>query len=185
VTQGAILAIGVLIVLALWILGAYNRVIGLRGAIVTAWDAISPVLGQRADAVRQLVALLCEHLVDERGSCDAALAAQAELDLAVDAASRRRLGGLPVEPVVAADAALAGMLTRLHSLGEQLAGSAEAATTEIPIRAALTQLAVVAARLRFERGRFNEAAAAYNAAIGQFPTRLLAPMFRFEPAARW
>ena len=32
------------------------------------------------------------------------------------------------------------------------------------------------------RQRFNQACVAYNEAITQFPTRLLAPVFRFETA---
>ena len=37
-------------------------------------------------------------------------------------------------------------------------------------------------RLLESRQRFNTASTAYNRAIKQFPTRLLAPVFRFEAA---
>ena len=40
----------------------------------------------------------------------------------------------------------------------------------------------LAVRMRFMRQGFNDAANAYNLAVTQFPTRLLARVFRFELA---
>jgi LemA protein len=180
-----VLIIAALVVLALWMLGAHNRVTGLRGSIVVAWDLIDPLLRRRAQILKALVETLREQLADEKGSFDAAFAAQGELDSAMAAVSRKRASAVSVQTLAVADAALTTAMTRLHSLGEQAARSHDAEDGGVSTRAALAELAEIEPRLRFARQSFNDAVTAYNQAIVQFPTRLLMSLFSFEPGSRW
>jgi len=48
----------------------------------------------------------------------------------------------------------------------------------------LAELEAIEQRLAFRRQVFNQASHQYNEAVGQFPTRLLTPFFRFGAAGR-
>ena len=77
-----------------------------------------------------------------------------------------------------ADAVLVATLPRLMALVEQ-----HHALVALPeVAEAMSALGQIRPRIAFARTAFNEAGAAYNAAVAQFPTRLLGPVFRFGQA---
>jgi LemA protein len=85
-----------------------------------------------------------------------------------------------VAALARADAALEPVLARLIALIEHQADWRE----HDALVAALQALRDQAPRWQFGRQVFNEAGAAYNAAVLQFPTRLLAGVFRFGRAGQ-
>ena len=175
-TSGSWVALVVAALLAFWMLGAHNRVVALRNAIVVAWSQCEPRLLQRAQAVLLLVEQLRPLLLTEVGTLDAARHAQALLAAACDAARPRPTLADAVLHVARCDAALAPTLTRLTALAELLQPpDAEVAST-------LQQLRELEDGLRFARQRYNDAVEIYNQATRQWPTRLLAPLFRFDAA---
>jgi LemA protein len=79
-----------------------------------------------------------------------------------------------------ADAVLAAVMVRLVALAEQQ-GDLQ---SDAAVQAALKALRELPPRLAFARQMFNDAGAAYNQATQQFPTRLLASLYRFGQAGR-
>ncbi len=77
-----------------------------------------------------------------------------------------------------------GAITSLR-LAEDILGEARA---RLPVHGAVgaelpdlgRELAQVDTTLAFARGRFNDAVSAYNAALRQFPTRLIAGLFQLS-----
>lgn len=176
--QGSTLGwLALLAVLGLWMLGAYNRLTALRAAILAAWAPLEAAFQARAQAFDTLLALAAEPLAGERAACDAVATAQAALASAVDQARRRPLAAEGMTELAKADAVLAAVSLRLLALVEQ----AEALRGEPAVKAALQALQELRPRLQFSRQAYNEAVQRYNAALAQFPTRLLGPVFRFEP----
>ena len=170
-THLAVVALGIVVVL--WLLGAYNRLVAMRNAIHQAWAKVQEALDQRGPTVPPLVAALREPMAAEQGALDAWLAAQSQAALVASAMRSQPLAEARALAWVAAEAALAAAASRVLALLEQ--------------QADLQQLAEVAAladgwregqaRLPFVRQVFNEAASGYNAAVAVFPTHLVARAF--------
>ena len=177
-TQLLTLAIAALLVF--WMVGAYNRLVALRNAIGQAWAKVDEAQRQRAAAGEPLLGALREPLAAEQGALDALTAALAEAAKAAAA-----MGGRPVAQDhagawLAAESTLAPLASRVFALFEHdvaLRGQADIAAPAAAWREAQTKIG-------FARQLFNEAAVAYNEAVTLFPTRLLAPMFRFGLAGR-
>jgi LemA protein len=161
-----------------WMLGAHNRVVALRTAIVTAWGQVDAALQTRLQALATLRGAVEPRLVAEQAALDAVAAAQSQLQLAAETLRARPTDAAGAEALAKAEAALAPALVRLSSLIEQHADWRDEADVAGP----LATLREAAPRWQFVRQVYNDAAVAYNAAIRQFPTRLLTRVFRFTPA---
>ncbi|MDO9074180.1 MAG: LemA family protein [Rubrivivax sp.] len=167
-------------VLMFWTVGAYNRLVLLRGAIAGAWAKVDEALQQRGVAAEALLAALREPLAAEQ---DALAAWQATLAEAARAAAT--LGARPVVQAhavawVAAEAVLAAAASRVFALLEQQAELRQ----RQPVAGQVLAWQEAGKRLRFARQLFNEAAVPYDEAIATFPTNLLVRVFRFEAAGR-
>ena len=167
-----------LAVLFFWMLGAHNRVVALRTAIVTAWGQVETTLQDRLQALATLRAAVDPRLPNEQAALDAVSNAQALLLQAGNALGSRPTDPAGAESLARAEAALAPALVRLSSLIEQHADWRD----EPDVAGPLATLRELAPRWQFVRQMYNDAATAYNAAIRQFPTRLLTRVFRFTPA---
>jgi len=178
VSTQQLLLIAAAALLLSWALGAHNRLVALRNAIIAAWAQVDEPLKRRAAALTALVAGLRQHLPDESSALDAALAAQAQLQAAADALGARPALAPRASALSAAEATLSAALSRLLALLEQRSGLA-GADDLAPHVAALRD---AAQRLAFARQLFNDAVRQYNDAAHQFPTRLLARLFGFGAA---
>ena len=172
------LAIGALLVF--WMVGAYNRMMALRNVIGQAWAKVDEALRQRAAAAVPLLAALREPLAAEQGALDSVQAALAEATRSANSMAARPVHEGHAAAWVAAEATLAASASRVFALLEH---SAELRAQEA-VAAGAGAWREADARLVFARQLYNEASAAYNAAIALFPTRLLVPMLRFERAGR-
>jgi LemA protein len=178
VSTQQLLLIATAALLVFWMLGAHNRLVALRNAIIAAWAQVDEPLRRRAVALTALVAGLREHLPDENSALDAALAAQSQLQAAADALGARPALAPRAVALAAAESGLAAALSRLLALLEQrrdLAMADDLAPHLATLRDAMQ-------RLVFARQLFNDAVRSYNEAAHQFPTRLLAGLFGFGAA---
>lgn len=164
--------------LVFWTLGAHNRLVSLRNAIIAAWLQVDEPLRRRAAAIEALLGPLRTMLPDEQPSLDAVAEAQAQVQATADALRARPALAPRAAALAAAEATLAPAVARLLALLEQ--------HTALPAAAALApQVAVlhdVGQRLVFARQLFNDAVRQYNQAARQFPTRLLSRLFGFDEA---
>lgn len=170
--------IALVVVLGLWVLGAYNRIIALRGSLSAAWQQFDVVLRQRQQAIGALMEQISESMPGERAALDAVVAGQVQVATAAEVLARKPGSADTAAVMARAEGALAAALSRLVALIEhhpELMAQDE-------VRAPLATLGEVKPALDFTRKRFNEDAERYNAAIEQFPTRLLNQLFRFERA---
>jgi LemA protein len=167
-------------VLVFWMVGAYNRLVELRNAIGAAWQLVDDALRRRGDAIVPLVAALRGPLSAEHGALDALLAAQAQVRAAADALGAKPVTAPLVGALIAAEAAMASASSRVLALLEQQSEL----RTEPAVAPHATALREGSARLVFARQLFNEAGQAYDDALHQFPTRLLAGLFGFGDAGR-
>lgn len=170
-----LLAVGVF-----WVIGAYQRLAALRGAVTAAWQQADDALRRRAGAVAPLIAELRGPLVGEGAALDALLTAHAQVLAAADAVRARPQLAAVTEALVKAEAAMASSLSRVLALLD-LHPELKA---QDGVAAPLQVLAEAMPRWDFARQLFNETAQAYDSAAVQFPTRLLTRVFGFGPAGR-
>jgi LemA protein len=167
-------------VLVFWMVGAYNRLVALRTRLGGAYAQVDDLLQRRAAAVRALATALRGPLSAETPALDAMLAAQAQVASAADALRARPVMASHAAALVAAEALMRSSSSRVLALVEQHPALV-AAPDIAPTLATLHELPT---RLGFARQVYNDAAAAYNEAARQFPTRLLTRLYGFGTAGR-
>jgi LemA protein len=172
--------LGTAALLVFWMVGAYNRLVALRTAIGSAFQQVDDLLQRRAAAAEPLVAAAREPMAAEAGALDAWLAAAAQVRSAADALRARPVMASLAAALAAAEAGMSATGSRVLALLEQHPEVA----TQPAVASLLATLREVEPRLAFARQLFNDEAAVYNDAVALFPTRLLAPMFRFGLAGR-
>ncbi len=163
--------------LLFWAVGAYNRLVRLRGDIARAFGPVDTQIQQRHGLLMQwLDALRALH--HEPQPVDAVFAACGQLQAACD-----MLRGSPGAANAAvslrlAEATLQSARTRLTA--EQPAKPE--LLTRLGAEVLAEELAAADSTLGFARSQFNQAITAYNDAQRQFPTSVIAGLFHFSGA---
>ncbi|MFO1339871.1 MAG: LemA family protein [Burkholderiaceae bacterium] len=173
----SLLKLGAAAVLLFWVVGAYNRLTRLRGAIGSAWSQIDELLARRATVIDALGGALREPLADEATTLAALAQAEQHQRSAALAVRARPAHAAALMAWVVAEAELASPLARLQALLEQRPGLAGSEQVQ-PWR---QQLAEFAPRLVYARQAFSDAARAYSDALEEFPTRWVARLFSMRP----
>ena len=167
--------VGLWIVVAVavfWTVGAYNRLVSLRNALVRSFDPVDQqfsarhaLLERQSEAIGAVLSTAAERLETLRAAC-------LQTDMA--RAHAKAHPGAPgaITSLRLADDILAEARARLPV---QAIGGVDMSALNAELGAADTALA-------FARRQFNETVLAYNHAIRQIPTRLIAAIFGFAPA---
>ena len=158
--------------LLFWIVGAYNRLVRLRGAIVRRFAPVDAQFRLRHGLLQQQIDALAPVLPNAAPRIDALRAASQQVETAC-AHARQRPGA-------------AGAITSLR-LADDILGEARA---RLPVQSVAgldlselnAQLTASDATLAFARRQFNDAVMVYNAAVNQFPTLLIVGLFGFRSA---
>jgi len=165
-------------VLLFWAVGAYNRLVSLRNGISRAFVPVDAQVRQRHLLLEQWVDALRPLLEHDPQALDAVLAACGQLQAACDVVRARPSAARPMASLRLAEETLSDARMRLKSelpaKPEMLAGLGVSALAE--------ELAAADSTLGFARRQFNEATQTYNDALHQFPTWVIAGVFRFRGA---
>ncbi len=180
-SDAAWVLIAVAAVLGFWVLGAYNRLVALRNTVADAWAQADEAQRRRGVGTEQLVAALRAPLAGEQGALDALWSAQTQSARAAGAMSARPLINQNAHAWAEAERHLGATASRVFALAE---GDAEAIADEGAFATARAAWTEGEQRLRFARQLYNDAAAAYDAAITVFPTSVLSPVFGFQACGR-
>jgi LemA protein len=160
------IVIGVIVVIALFLIVIYNRLVTLRQTVNQSWSDITVQLKQRHDLVPNLVETVKGYAAHERGTLDAVVKAR---NAAVSASSP--------EAQAQAEGMLSGALRQLFALSEAYP-DLKANQNFLRLQADLSDIEnKIAASRRF----FNNAVQEYNASTQQFPAVLLAGPLGFTP----
>ena len=174
----------VLAVLLAWVVGAYNRMVRLRTAIVSAWEQIVAALVKRSEAMAAVVEAVREPLASEAATLQALTEADARQRNAADGVRQARARIADVSLWVNAEAAVASPASRLRALIELQPALVHESAHGAELAAALVAWREAEPRILFVRQGFNDAVDLYNKAIHQWPTRLIASPLGFRSAGR-
>jgi len=156
--------LGVIVLLLLWLMVVYNRLVALRQTVNQSWSDIEVQLKQRHDLVPNLVETVKGYAGHERGTLDAVVKAR---NSAVSANGP--------EAASAAEGQLSGALGRLFALSEAYP-DLKANTNFLSLQGELSTLETkIAAARRF----FNNAVAEFNSAIQSIPAVFFAASLGF------
>ena len=156
--------VGVIVVIALFLIVIYNRLVSLRQVVGQSWSDISVQLKQRHDLVPNLVETVKGYAGHERGTLEA-----------VTQARNAAVAASGPQAQAAAENMLSGALRQLFALSEAYP-DLKASQNFQQLQSDLSDLEnKIAASRRF----FNNAVQEYNAAIQQFPAVLIAGSLGF------
>jgi LemA protein len=161
----ALIVLGVVGVLALIVMGIYNRLVSLRASADQAFADIDVQLTQRSDLIPNLVETVKGYAAHEKTTLDAVISAR-----------NAGASASTVDQKVQADNMLSGALRQLFALSESYP-DLKANTNFLQLQSDLSDIEnKLAAARRF----FNSAVAEFNAAIQQAPAVFFAGMFGFK-----
>lgn len=159
------IALGVLVVVALWAGTTYNRLVTLRNRIENAWAQVQVQLKRRWDLIPNLVATVKGYATHEASTLEAVIAAR-------NAASN----AVGVADVAQAENALTGALRQLFAVAEAYP-DLKANQNFLSLQDELTQ---TENKIAYARQFFNDTVMTFNTTLEQFPTVILASMFGFS-----
>ena len=161
----AIVAVVLLVLLAVWVVITYNRLVRVRNRSEEAWSGIDVQLQRRADLVPSLVETVKGYASQEREALEAVVQARN----AVVAAPGPRAAGR-------ADDALEGALRQLFAVAEGYP-DLKASSNFLQLQRDLTKLEE---DISFARRYHNAVVQDLNTAIQTFPSVLIARPMGFE-----
>lgn len=174
--KGLLLGCGGLVALALLValpmVGGYNRLVSLEEAVKTAWSQVENVYQRRADLIPNLVETVKGARDFERDTLTAVVEARAKVG---QVSFRTVPSPGEMQQFQAAQDGLSSALSRLMVVVERYP---ELKATEA-FRDLQSQIEGAENRITVERKRFNEAAQAFNTARRRFPTVIVASLFGF------
>lgn len=164
-----IVLVVILVIVGLFLITTYNRLITLRQRVKEAWSDIDIQLKRRHDLIPNLVETVKGYAAHERGTFDDVTKARAD---AVAAGA----SGSP-QQMAQAENVLSGALRSLFAVAEaypQLQAVQE-------FKDLSENLTATEDKIAFARRFYNGNVRDYNTALQTFPTNILAGMFRFGP----
>jgi LemA protein len=157
--------VGVVVLLALFFILTYNRLVKLRNRIEAAWSQIDVQLRRRYDLIPNLVETVKGYATHERETFEAVTRARQQAQQAQG-----------VEEQAQAENMLTGALRQLFAVAEAYP-QLQANQNFLALQEELTG---TEGRIAFSRQFYNEQVLAYDNSRETFPTSIVAGMFNFE-----
>jgi LemA protein len=155
------------IVIVIWVIAVYNRLVGLRNQTANGWRQIDVQLKRRHDLIPNLVNTVKGVMEFERDTLTQVVEARAKATSASGPADAARKEG-----------ELTQALGRLFALAEnypQLHANEN-------VKALQEELSSTENKIGFARQFYNDIATGYNIAQQRFPANLIASSFGFTPS---
>ena len=159
--------IAIVILLLVWGVITYNRLVSERLKVRTQWSQIDVVLKQRFDLIPNLVETVKGYAAHENEALQA-----------VTDARSRYLGASDAEGQMKASAELSGAMSRLMAVAESYP-DLKANQNFLQLQ---QQLAAMEEKLANYRQFYNDTVMRYDRLLETVPTNLIANMFHFERA---
>jgi LemA protein len=154
----------IVVVLLLWVAGAYNVLVRLRNQLENAWAQIDVQLKRRHDLIPNLVETVKGYAKHERETLENVIQAR---NIAVNAKT--------VGERAEAENVLTGALKSLFDVAEAYP-DLKANQNFLRLQ---EELASTENKVAFSRQFYNDSVMTYNTRIEIFPTNLIATMFNF------
>ncbi|NLD26986.1 MAG: LemA family protein [Acholeplasmataceae bacterium] len=166
-----LIAIAVVVVLLLiWGIGAYNKLVQLRNKVRNGWSQIDVQLKRRFDLIPNLAETVKGYANLEKGIFEEFARARGLYAQASKAGN--------VEGMAEANNSLGGVVSRLLMVQERY----PELKANSNFQDMMKQLKETEDKISFSRQFYNDTVLAYNDRTELFPTNIIANMFKFKPA---
>ncbi|HLB44167.1 MAG TPA: LemA family protein [Candidatus Limnocylindrales bacterium] len=162
-----VVLLGVVALVALWVIGVYNRLIGLRNQVQNGWRQIDVQLKRRHDLIPNLVNTVKGAMEFERDTLTQVMEARAKAVSATGPAASAR-----------AEGELTQALGRLFALAENY----PQLTANQNVRMLQEELSSTENKISFARQFYNDIATKFNTSQQTFPSNIIASTFGFQAA---
>jgi LemA protein len=172
-------ALGLAAVALFWGVGAYNRLKRLRNEIQSAFASLETQLRRRHELAPRLQAALRPQLPAAHDVLERLVAASNQVMAATDLVKGHPQQSGPLHSCSMAE----DVFQEAHARLLELLAQPEASALLPDLGTQLAELELADSQARFSRSLFNEITQAYNEAVRQWPTRLIARLAGFARAA--
>jgi len=162
--------LAVLIVVGIWVIGAYNGLVALKNQVVNAWKQIDVQLKRRHDLIPNLVNTVKGYMQYEQSTLEAVIAAR-----------NKAVSAQGVGATARAEGELSQALGRLFALQEKYP-ELKSSQNVLQLQEELTS---TENKVGFARQLYNDVATQYNTRQAQFPASLVAGLAKASPAELW
>ncbi len=163
---GFVVFLGLIVLIAVWLVGLYNSLVGFRNQVKNAWSQIDVQLKRRHDLIPNLVETAKGYMKHERET----------LQNITDARSRA-MGAESVADKAKAEGALSGAISKFMLVVENYP-DLKANQNFLALQEELTS---TENKIAFSRQAYNDAVLGYNNKTQMFPSNIVAGMFGFQP----
>ena len=164
----ALIVVGIVLIIGLWVFGIYNNLITQNTAIDGQWAQVETQYQRRFDLIPNLVSSTQGFLKQEKTIFEELARARTQYS-----------GAKSIDEKVAGAASLDSTLSRLLVIVENYPTLKSNET----VAKLMDELAGTENRISVERRRFNELVQGYNTTIKRVPTNIVAGMFGFNDRA--
>ncbi|HRI43212.1 MAG TPA: LemA family protein [Fimbriimonadaceae bacterium] len=158
--------IGLVVVLVIWMIATYNRLVSLRQQTMNAWSQIDVQLKRRYDLIPNLVETVKGYMKHEQDTLERVIQAR-----------NRAIAAQGVHEKAAAEVQVASALGGIFALSEAYP---ELRSNENMLHLQ-EELKGTENKIAFARQYYNDIVASYNTKIESFPDRILAGMASMKP----
>lgn len=170
--------LGVVVLLVVWGVWTYNRLVTARNRYKNAFAQIDVQLTRRYDLIPNLVKVAERYMSHERDTLEAVIQARNQAVNSLQEAKGDPTNAEAVQRLSGAEQGLSGALGRLFALSENYP-DLKANENMMQLSEELTS---TENRVAYARQGFNDAVMHYNILREMFPNSLIANNFGFRPA---
>ncbi len=170
--------LGLIVVLILFLVGIYNRLVTLRNRFKNAFSQIDVQLKRRYDLIPNLVETAKGYMKHERETLEAVIQARNQAVTAEGRAAANPGDANAMKGLMGAEAVLTGAVGRLFALMESYP-DLKANQNMMQLTEELTS---TENRVAFSRQAYNDAVTEYNIAREKFPNVIIANSMGFTEA---
>jgi len=173
-----LILLGILLVVVIWAIGIYNKLVNLRNRVKNGFSQIDVQLTRRYDLIPNLIEAVKGYMSHERGTLEDVINARNSAVSGLKRAAADPSDPEAIKALAGAEATLGGTLGRLFALAESYP-DLKANQNMMQFQ---EELASTENKVAFARQAFNDAVMSYNNGCQNFPNNLIANNFNFKHA---
>ena len=170
--------VGVLVVVILFVIGIYNKLVVGRNRVKNAYAQIDVQLNRRYDLIPNLVETAKGYMKHERETLEAVTEARNTAAAAAKAVASDPTNGAAMKSLTGAEGTLSGLLSNLN-VSMEAYPDLKASQNMMQVQEELT---TTENKIAFARQAYNDSVMVYNVRREQFPSSIVAGMFNFSEA---
>ena len=175
----AVLVIGgVLILIILFAIGIYNKLVVGRNRVKNAYAQIDVQLNRRYDLIPNLVETAKGYMKHERETLEAVTEARNTAAAAAKAVASDPTNGAAMKSLAGAEGTLSGLLSNLN-VSMEAYPDLKASQNMMQVQEELTS---TENKVAFARQAYNDSVMQFNVQRESFPDSIIAGMFNFQEA---